>query len=362
MLTNQVIEKTIKELQALTKVHMAVYDTDGNMLATTDETISESTKSLVSFAQSPADSQIIGDLQLMKVMDEEDISFLLVVRGSGPDSYMIGSIAVHELSNLLVAYKDKVDKNSFIQNLLLDNLLLVDIYNQAKKLKVDEEVARAVYVVAARPEQMDIISATLGNIYSQESGDFITSVDAGVQILVKALDSDSGDDQMEEVAYTISDMLNTEAMVDVRVAYGTRVASIKDVSKSYKEAKMAMEVGRIFYAEKKIVSYSSLGIGRLIYQLPVNLCRIFIDEVFGPKSLDELDDETLLTVRRFLENNQNVSETSRQLYIHRNTLINRIERLQKITGLDIRLFNDAMTLQIALMVVNYMKYLESVDE
>ena len=154
-------------------------------------------------------------------------------------------------------------------------------------------------------------------------------------------------------------MMNAEAMLNVRVSYGTVVPELKDVSKSYKEAKMAMDVGKIFYQEKNVVAYSTLGIGRLIYQLPVNLCKIFIEEVFGDNVPLELDEEALTTINKFFENNLNVSETSRQLFVHRNTLVYRIEKIQKGTGLDLRSFDDALTFKIALMVVNYMKYLES---
>ena len=154
-------------------------------------------------------------------------------------------------------------------------------------------------------------------------------------------------------------MMNSEAMLKVRVSYGTVVQELREVSKSYKEATMAMDVGRIFYAEKNVIAYSTLGIGRLIYQLPVNLCRIFIEEIFGGNQVYDLDEETLTTINKFFENNLNVSETSRQLFIHRNTLVYRIEKLQKATGLDIRTFEDAMTFKIAMMFVNYMKYLDT---
>ena len=156
-------------------------------------------------------------------------------------------------------------------------------------------------------------------------------------------------------------MMNAEAMSNVRVSFGTVVQEIKDVSKSYKEAKMAMDVGKIFYEEKDVVAYSTLGIGRLIYQLPANLCKIFIDEIFGDNDLSDLDEESQMTISKFFENNLNVSETSRQLFVHRNTLVYRIEKLQKSTGLDLRSFEDALTFKIALMVVKYMKYLESLE-
>ncbi|MDE5950854.1 MAG: helix-turn-helix domain-containing protein, partial [Acetatifactor sp.] len=164
-----------------------------------------------------------------------------------------------------------------------------------------------------------------------------------------------------DVAHTIVAMMNAEAMLNVRVAFGTVVQELKDVSKSYKEAKLALDVGKIFYAERNVVAYSTLGIGRLIYQLPVNLCRIFIEEIFGDNLPIDLDDETLTTINKFFENNLNVSETSRQLFVHRNTLVYRIEKIQKSTGLDLRNFDDALTFKIALMVVSYMKYLDSIE-
>ena len=164
---------------------------------------------------------------------------------------------------------------------------------------------------------------------------------------------------LHELAETIVAMMNAEALLDVKVAYGTVVQELKDVSKSYKEAKMALDVGKIFYVEKKVIAYSTLGIGRLIYQLPVNLCKIFIEEIFGDNVPMDLDEETLNTLNKFFENNLNVSETSRQLFVHRNTLVYRIEKIQKSTGLDLRSFDDALTFKIALMVVNYMKYLDS---
>ena len=198
-------------------------------------------------------------------------------------------------------------------------------------------------------------------MFSPQSGDFVTSVDEKNLIVIKHLDEKEGYEELDSVSDMILGMMNTEVMVNGRIAYGTIVQELKDVSKSYKEAKMALDVGRIFYVERNVVAYNTLGIGRLIYQLPINLCKMFIEEIFGEEIPEELDDETLNTINMFLENNLNVSETARQLYVHRNTLLYRLEKLQKVTNLDIRIFDDALTLKIALMVVSYMKYLESMD-
>ena len=201
----------------------------------------------------------------------------------------------------------------------------------------------------------------LKSLFSAQNGDYSTAMDEKNIILIKALERSDDMETIEKTADMIVDMMNSEAMLNVRVAYGTVVRELREVSKSYKEATMAMDVGRIFYVEKNVIAFSTLGIGRLIYQLPVNLCRIFIQEIFGGNQVYDIDDETLTTINKFFENNLNVSETSRQLFIHRNTLVYRIEKLQKATGLDIRTFDDALTFKIAMMVVNYMKYLDTLD-
>ena len=218
---------------------------------------------------------------------------------------------------------------------------------------------RAIYLIETKDEKDGIVSEVLKSMFSPQSGDYVTAVDESSLILIKSVENTTTPQALHELAETIVAMMNAEALLDVKVAYGTVVQELKDVSKSYKEAKMALDVGKIFYAEKKVIAYSTLGIGRLIYQLPVNLCKIFIEEIFGDNVPYDLDEETLNTLNKFFENNLNVSETSRQLFVHRNTLVYRIEKIQKSTGLDLRSFDDALTFKIALMVVNYMKYLDN---
>lgn len=358
MISNQIIQNSIEELKSITKVDFAVFDLNGICAASTFETSEEEKKLVVNFVTSPADSQVIGPHHLLKVVDEEDVSYILDARGLSDDAYMMGRVAVCQLQNLMIAYKERFDRNNFFQNLILDNLLLVDIYNRAKRLHVADQQDRVVYIVESGDQDELSVSELMKSMFSVQNGDYVTTVDENSVILIKAIEEGAAEESLEKTAKTIMDMVNSEAMINVRVAFGTKVSELKDVSKSYKEAKMASDVGRIFYPEKQIISYRLLGIGRLIYQLPVNLCRMYIHEIFGESIPDEIDDETLVTVEKFFENNLNVSETSRQLFIHRNTLVYRIEKLQKATGLDIRVFDDALTLKIALMVVNYMNYLE----
>nr|WP_318686597.1 helix-turn-helix domain-containing protein [uncultured Acetatifactor sp.] len=361
MITGQIIQTSIDELKAITKVDLAVYDLTGILVASTMSQTDITSDLVAGFANSPADSQVIGAHHLLKILDEGELLYVLVARGMSDDVYMVGKIAVCQIQNLVIAYKERFDRNNFFQNLLLDNLLLVDIYNRAKKLHIEVAVPRAVFLVETKLEKDGIVTEVLRGMFSSQAGDYITAVDESNVILIKSLEQDAGSEALESVANTIVAMMNAEAMMNVRVAFGTVVEELKDVSKSYKEAKMALDVGKIFYAERNVVAYSALGIGRLIYQLPVNLCKIFVEEIFGDNVPYDLDEETLITINKFFENNLNVSETSRQLFVHRNTLVYRIEKIQKSTGLDLRNFDDALTFKIALMVVNYMKYLDTLE-
>lgn len=358
MISSQIIQTSIDELKAITKVDLGVFEPSGAVVASTLESVDIKEDLIAGFAASPADSQVIGSHHLLKILDEGELLYILMATGTGDDVYMVGKIAVCQIRNLAIAYKERVDRNNFFQNLILDNLLLVDIYNRAKKLHIEVSAPRAVFLVETGVEKDGIITEVLKGMFSNQASDYITAVDESSVILVKAIEPDSTHEDLMDMAQTIVSMMNAEAMINVKVAFGTVVQELKDVSKSYKEAKMALDVGKIFYAEKNVVAYSTLGIGRLIYQLPVNLCKIFIEEIFGENVPGNLDEETLNTINKFFENNLNVSETSRQLFVHRNTLVYRIAKLQETTGLDLRNFDDALTFKIALMVVNYMKYLE----
>lgn len=359
MVTSQVLQKTLDELRTITRIDLCVTNTDGNVIVSTFADTDISSESISAFVNSAADSQIVQEYHFFKVYDNQNVEYVLISKGSSDDAYMIGKVAVCQIQNLIIAYKERLDKNNFIQNLLLDNLLLVDVYNRAKKLRIDTEVRRVVYMVETKTEKDMNAMETVKSLFASRPRDFITAVDEHSIIIVKELKETDSGEEMDQIARMLVDMLNAEAMSQVRVSYGNPIDEIKSVSRSYKEAKMALEVGKIFYSEKNIVPYSQLGIGRLIYQLPIPLCEMFMKEVFGENLPDTFDEETLTTINKFFENNLNVSETSRQLYVHRNTLVYRLEKLEKSTGLDIRVFDDALTFKIAMMVVSYMEYMRN---
>lgn len=359
MIASQVLQTAIDELKVITRIDLCILDLEGRTIVTTFTDGDMPSDAVRAFVQSEADSQVIQGYHFFKILNESILEYVLVSKGSSEDAYMIGKVAVSEIQNLLIAYRERFDKNNFIQNLLLDNMLLVDIYNRAKKLHIDLEARRVVFIIETKQEKDSIALETMRTLFAARTKDFITAVDERSIILVREMGDGESYGELEEISKVIRDMLNSEAMSSVRISYGTIVGEINQVSRSYKEAKMALDVGKIFYSEKDIVAYNTLGIGRLIYQLPIQLCEMFMKEIFGENLPDTFDDETLVTINKFFENNLNVSETARQLYVHRNTLVYRLEKLQKSTGLDIRVFDDALTFKIALMVVSYMKYMES---
>lgn len=361
MISNQILQNTIDGLKNITRTDLCIVDVEGKVLAATFADAEQYVEPAKGFVASPADSQVVNGSQFFKVFDDHQLEYILIATGDSEDVYMIGKIASFQIQNLLVAYKERFDKDNFIKNLLLDNLLLVDIYNRAKKLHIDIEVRRVAFIVETNREKDGNELEKIRGLFGGKSKDFVTAVDEKNIIVVKELAPNESYDDLHKTADVILGLFKADKGNNVHIAYGTIVNELKDVSRSYKEARMALDVGKIFFEEQNVIAYSQLGIGRLIYQLPIPLCKMFIKEIFDGKSPDEFDEELLTTINKFFENSLNVSETSRQLYIHRNTLVYRLDKLQKSTGLDLRVFEDAITFKIALMVVKYMKYMESMD-
>lgn len=361
MISNQILQNTIEGLKTISRIDLCIMDIEGKTLVSTfTEPVSNSAE-VLSFVESQADSQVIKGYQFFKVYDEHQLEYVLIVGGGSEDIYMVGKLAAFQIENLLIAYKERFDKDNFIKNLLLDNLLLVDIYNRAKKLHIEVNVRRVVFILETSQSKDFNLLECVKNLFHGKNGDFITAVDEKNIIIVKELSPTDGYDEMNKIAGSVLDALGRTPGGETHIAYGTIVKELKEVSRSYKEARMALDVGKIFFGDRDIIAYSSLGIGRLIYQLPIPLCKMFIKEIFADKSPDDFDEETLVTINKFFENSLNVSETSRQLYIHRNTLVYRLDKLQKSTGLDLRVFEDAITFKIALMVVRYMQYMETLE-
>lgn len=361
MISNQILQSTIDGLKAITRIDLCVMDTDGRAVASTYSENREYEATVRAFVESSLETQNAQGCYFYKIYDEYHLEYILMVYGVGEEAHTIGKVAAFQIQSLLVAYKERFDKDNFIKNLLLDNLLLVDIYNRAKKLHIDTDARRVIFIVEMGVDKDANTIERIRTLLGSKGKDFITAIDEKNVIVVRELAQGDDYSEAEKYAKEVLEQLKQEGILNLHIAYGTIINDIKEVSKSYKEAKLALDVGKIFFGEKDIIAYNTLGIGRLIYQLPIPLCKMFIREIFEGKSPDDFDEETLTTINKFFENSLNVSETSRQLYIHRNTLVYRLDKIQKSTGLDLRVFEDAITFKIALMVVKYMKYMETLE-
>lgn len=328
---------------------------DNSILVTTCDRRLPAESKLEEFRNSTALCLSNATCCLYKITEKNE-QLLLIVWGSEDSVSTIGELAVCQIESILESYAEKNDKNAFMQKLLLGDYTDVEAFNRARKLHISSSARRAVFLVETRQSKDEHALATIKNIFSARTHDFITSIDNRGIIIVRELTSAETYDDLENIAHMLVDMLGTEAMTQAWVAYSNTANDLKDLSNAYKEARTALEIGKIFYAERNVFGYRTLGIGRLLYQLPVSICEMFIQEIFGDESLDSIDGETLAIIRTFFENNLNLSETSRQLYVHRNTLVYRFEKIQKRFGLDLRTFEDAMTLKLAMLVSRYLRY------
>lgn len=290
-----------------------------------------------------------------KIESNQTGEYTVFIEGTDTLAEKYVSILSVAFSNIKFYYDEKYDRASFIKNIILDNILQGDIYVKARELYFSNDVSRTVILVRAL-EQNDIsLYDILQNLFPDKSKDFIININETDIAIVKETKSGVGSKDIENLASTIADTISGEFFVHIVIGIGTTVDNIKDLARSFKDAQIALEVGKVFDTEKTIISYDNLGIARLIYQLPTTLCETFLREVFKRGSIDSLDHETLFTIQRFFENNLNVSETSRKLFVHRNTLVYRLEKIKKITGLDLREFDHAIVFKIALMVNKYLK-------
>ena len=280
--------------------------------------------------------------------------YIVFVEGEDDTAERLADILSISLSTIKNLYDEKYDKNSFIKNIILDNILPSDIYIKGKELRFNTEEVRVVFLIKFLSRTEVLPFNMVQQIFPDKNKDYVISISEQDIVVVKEVKGGTDIREIEKLARSIADTLGTEFYAKVAIGIGTAVDNIKDLARSYKEAQTAIEVGKVFDTEKTVISYENLGIGRLIYQLPTTLCEMFLQEVFKYGSLESLDHETLMTIQCFFENNLNVSETSRKLFVHRNTLVYRLEKIRKLTGLDLREFDNAITLKVALMVKCYL--------
>lgn len=282
------------------------------------------------------------------------LDYIVYIEADGEGSTKDIEMLAAYISSVRQMHNDKYDKANFIKNILADSILPGDVFLKSKELHMPYDCDRAVFAVQFDEIRGVDVYDIISGIFPDNGKDFVIDLDNSMIAIVKEVEVGTGEKELEKIARQITDTVISEAMVNIRLGIGSIATNIRDIGKSYKEARIALEVGKVFDEEKNIINYDNLGIARLIYQLPTTLCDLFLSEVFKKESIDSLDQETLYTIQKFFENNLNVSETSRQLYVHRNTLVYRLDKVRKITGLDLRIFDHAIVFKVALMVKKYL--------
>lgn len=358
MVTNQAIINMLQKTKEVTNVSLEVY-TLGDVMITAEGTHhAPNFRELIQRVSDVPDGTLLGDRIYFRVNDQGRLEYL-VACNYDEISRVVAKMAVIRIAEMFHEEEMSFGREHFFKNLIMDNLLITDIYHQANKLNIDVHAKRVAYLVELHGKDSASALEIVESLFADNERIFTAIVDENHIALIRAVGEDDAEESLKATANMIVDMLNTELMERVTVSYGNVVDEIRQVSVSFKEAKIALSVGRIFNPDKNVIGYQSLGIGRLIYQLPVPMCKMFISEIFKGESPDKFDEEILMTINEFFANNLNVSETSRKLYCHRNTLVYRLNKIEKQTGLDLTNFDDAITFKIALMVVRYMNYMEN---
>ena len=360
-MSNNVFQSVMLQLKETTDRVFGIIDTDGYVVSSTDVSfMGERWPEAVLKVSGVQDQTVTFGQKTFKSMFNSANYFEYAVFCTGDDELARAycSMAYIALNNAKAFYEEKHDRGTFVKNIIMDNILPGDIYIRAKELHFATDAPRAVFLVRQLGHGDVATVDVLSGMFPDKLQDFVLSINETDIAVIKQIEPETEAEELEKIALQIEETLRNELFVKTIIGIGTVAEHLRSLADAYKEAQTAIDVGKVFDTEKSIINYENLGIGRLIYQLPTTLCEIFLSEVFKKNSIDSLDQETLFTINKFFENNLNVSETSRKLFVHRNTLVYRLEKIKKLTGLDLREFDHAIVFKVALMV---RKYLSSRD-
>jgi len=352
----RLFQQMTRQMKEVMNRDLGIITDSGFVVSSNDACISNNDlECVLSFTADNTDTFTYNGFTYKPIVSMGKIDYIIFVKGDDTLARNYSDILQVSFSSAKSLYDDKHDKLNFIKNFLLDNVLPGDILAKAAELHIPIDSKRVVFLIQTDKVSDFSVLELIEGMFPNKQSDFIVSIDENNVALVKELENEASLSELQSIARGICDNINTEVMAKAVIGIGTVINNVKEIARSYKEARVALEVGKVFDDEKSILSYEDLGIGRLIYQLPTTLCELFLTEVFKKGSIDDLDQEIIFTIQKFFENNLNVSETSRQLYVHRNTLVYRLDKIQKITGLDLRIFDQAIIFKVAMMVNKYLR-------
>ncbi|OQB13616.1 MAG: Carbohydrate diacid regulator [Firmicutes bacterium ADurb.Bin193] len=355
-MTVRLFQTVIHQMQsALGGRKAGVMDDAGNIVACTEVTMVGIVWSdAAEIARETADIYTKNGKTFRRLGGRSRLDYIVFCDGEDDCAHGFVGLICITLTQLKLYYDEKYDKISFVKNILIDNIMVSDIYPKAKALYLNTDVNRVAFLIRTYGDEYSAHEVISG-LFPDKNKDFVISINETDVVLIKEVKEGTTIKDLDKLANSIVDTLRAELMTNIKVGIGSIVSTISEIGHSYKDAVVALEVGKVFDTERAIISYNNLGIGRLIYQLPTKMCELFLSEVFKKGSLELLDNETIVTIQKFFENNLNVSEASRQLFVHRNTLVYRLDKIYKLTGLDLRKFDDAIVFKVAMMVSRYLK-------
>ena len=352
---SRVFQSACNQLKKDIHRKLGVMDENGYIIACSDESkVGFQKENIIAHFEMNSDDLVSGGYIFRKIETYNKNIYVVFCEGEDELSKGFVSFMAAHFMTIKQYYDEKYDRNSFIKNIILDNILPSDVLYKTRELKLSVDSRRVVLLVRSQKTAEVSLVDVLQNIFPENTKDFVIRIDDRDVAIVREIKAGSEMDEVIKTAQEIHDTVMSEVMIKVSVGISTIVDAIQDLARAYREARIALEVGKVFDTEKNIISYDNLGIGRLIYQLPTTLCELFLNEVFKKESISVLDSETIYTIQKFFENNLNVSETSRKLFVHRNTLVYRLDKIKKLTGLDLREFDDAIIFKVAMMVNKYL--------
>ena len=361
-MSNSIFQGVIQQLKTVPGRVFGVIDSEGCVVSCTESALLGERWPDAAVRVSGSDEQTLAFAQktFRPVLNSANtLEYAVFCSGDDDQASLLCNMAYIALNDAKVHYEEKHDRGTFVKNIIMDNILPGDIYIRAKELHFATDAPRAVFLVR-QVGRSDVATVdVISGLFPDKLQDFVLSINESDIAIVKQLPVGTSGEDLEKIARKVEDTLKTELFIKPVIGIGTVAEHLRELADSYKEAQTAIDVGKVFDTERSIINYENLGIGRLIYQLPTTLCEIFLTEVFKKNSIDALDQETLFTINKFFENNLNVSETSRKLFVHRNTLVYRLEKIKKLTGLDLRMFDHAIVFKVALMVRKYLSSRES---
>ncbi len=250
------------------------------------------------------------------------------------------------LRELLLSVKDHTRRDLFWQNLLLGQMSREEILLLSHRLHIDMSARWVLFLVAFLQDMGEMGQSVLMTYVG--SRDKLVKLDDRHAVIIKKEGKKPLD--IRQIAENLSDTLQAEAMVMVKVIYDRPVSDLNALPESLKHCEAALRISGLLYGESRVVSYDELSFEKLLFSVPKETAEEFLRERAPDFDVTMLDNEMMSTITTLFRNELNLGDTAKELFIHRNTLVYRLEKFEKQTGLDLKRFDDAVVCRVALIL------------